>query len=66
MKLSHHPATFGGHRHFGSGDMMVSIYHVTLQDHVSKALNGFLVRSLSGYVIILPGVMAIGIMVVKI
>ena len=66
MKLSHHAATFSGHRHFGSGDMMVSIYHVTLKDHVSKALNGFLVRSLSGYVIILPSLMAIGIMVLKI
>ena len=49
----------GGYRHSGSGDIMVFVCHVTFQDHVIKALNDFMVRNHSRYVIILPGLVAI-------
>ena len=32
LKLSLHPTKFGGHRHCGSGDIMVLTYHVVLQN----------------------------------
>ena len=35
-----HPAT-GGNRHCGSGDIMVLVYHVILQDQVTKGSCGF-------------------------
>ena len=37
LKLYHHSNKLGGHRRCGSGDIMVLIYHVILQDHVIKA-----------------------------
>ena len=36
IKVSYHPAKFGGHRHYGSGDIMIFVGHVILQDHVIK------------------------------
>ena len=33
LKLSIHPAKFDDHRHCGSGDKMVLVCHVILQDH---------------------------------
>ena len=42
------------------GNKMVSVRHVTLQDHLIKALNDFMVRSLSLYVTIVPNLVAIG------
>ena len=42
------------------GNKMVSVRHVTLQDHLIKALNDFMVRSLSMYVTIVPNLVAIG------
>ena len=38
-------AKFCDNRHSGSGDIMAFVYHVTLQDHVIKALNDFTVRN---------------------
>ena len=40
-----HSATFGGHKHTGSGDIIVLVCHVTLQDHVINALFGYIVWS---------------------
>ena len=34
--MSDNPAKFCGHRHCGSGDIMVSVCHVILRDHVIK------------------------------
>ena len=34
-----------GHRHCGSGDMMVLVCHVILQDHVVKGYCDFMARS---------------------
>ena len=36
IKVSYHSAKFSGHRHCGSGNIMVLIYRVILQDHVIK------------------------------
>ena len=45
---------------------MVFICHVTLQDHVIRALYDFMVRISSRLVDILPGVVAIGTVVKEI
>ena len=37
---------FGGHSHSGSRDIIIFVCHVTMQDHVIKALCDFMVRSL--------------------
>ena len=34
--MSYHPAKFGGLRHFDSEDIVISVCHVILQDHVIK------------------------------
>ena len=44
MLLVFHVKTkFGGHRHCVSGDIIVHICHMTLQDHMIKALFDFMV-----------------------
>ena len=45
---------------------MVFVSHMTLQDHVIRALNNFMVRSHSRYVTTLPRSVAVGIATVKI
>ena len=42
LMVSYHPAKFGGNRHFGSEDVMVSICHVISQDHVIQASCDFI------------------------
>ena len=44
ITVSYHPTKFGGHRHFGSGDMFL-VYHVISQDHVIKRLCDFMEES---------------------
>ena len=34
LKVSHHPATFCGRRHCGSGDIMVLVCHVISPNHL--------------------------------
>ena len=34
--MSNHPSKFGGHGHYGSGDVIVLVCHVILQDHSIK------------------------------
>ena len=46
--------------------MMVFVSHVTLQDHMIKALYDFMIRSLSRYITILSSLVAIDIVVVEI
>ena len=48
------------------GNIMLFFSHVTLQDHMIKALNYFIVRSPSRYATILTSVVVIGTVVVKI
>ena len=45
---------------------MIFVCHVTLQDHVIKVKNDFMVRCLSKYVTILSRLVAIGILVEEI
>ena len=42
MKVSYHSAKFGGHMHCGSGNIMVLVGHVILQDHVIKGSSDFI------------------------
>ena len=44
---SNRPARFGYHRHCGSGDILVLVYHVILQDHVTKGSTDFTHRNSS-------------------
>ena len=46
--------------------MMVYVCHVTLQNHVIKVLNNFMVRSPSRYVTTLPSLVAIDTVAVEI
>ena len=34
FKVPHHPTKFNGHRHCGSGDIVVLVSHVISRDHV--------------------------------
>ena len=45
MKLIYHPAKFGDHSHSVSRDIMVFDPHMTIQDHMFKALYDFMVWS---------------------
>ena len=47
IKLNYHPTQSGGHKHSGSGDTIVFVCHVTLEDHVIKASHDFMGRSVS-------------------
>ena len=40
--VSYNPAKFSGHRYRGSGNTMVSVCHVILQEHVIKGLCHFI------------------------
>ena len=40
--VSEHPAKSGGERHYGSGDIMVLVYHLIWQDHVTKGSCSFI------------------------
>ena len=42
-----YPAKFGGHKYSGSEGTIIFLCHVTLQVHVVKVLNDFMVRSSS-------------------
>ena len=44
--VSHTPAKSGGHRHHGSGDIMVLVCHVILQDLAIKGFHDFMGSSL--------------------
>ena len=43
IKVNYHPSMFGGHNYSGNGDIMVFVCHLTLQDHMIKALYNFMV-----------------------
>ena len=47
MKISYHPAKFGGHRLSDSSDIVVLVCQVISQDHVIKGSCDFNGRSLS-------------------
>ena len=66
MKVSYYPAKFGSQRDYSSGDIMVSVCPVAIQDHVVKALNYSMVRSPSRHVTILPSLVTIRAILVEI
>ena len=66
MKASYHSAKFGGHQHCGSGDIVVLVCHVILQDHMINGSCDFMSRSPSREVTILPSLGAIGTLIVEI
>ena len=45
IKVDYHPAKFDSHRYCSSGDMMILVCHVILQDHVIKGACDFMDRS---------------------
>ena len=63
--VCHHLAKFGGHRYCSSRYMFL-ICDVTLQNQMIEAINDFMVRSSSRYVIILPSLVTIDNLVVEI
>ena len=58
-QVSDHPVTFCGERHSGIEGIMVFVFQVTLEDHLMKVLNDFIVRGSASYVTILPSLVAI-------
>ena len=36
LTVFHHPAKFGGHWHYGRGDVIILICHLILQYHLSE------------------------------
>ena len=53
-------------RDTGSGDIMIFVCYLTLQYHMIKALNDFMVKKLSMYITILPSLVAISTVIVDI
>ena len=66
VMTKHELARFGGHRHCDSGDIMILVCRVILQDNVIKRSYDFIGRSLSRQVKILPRLVAIGTLIVEI
>ena len=64
--VSHTPTKFGGHKHHCSGYIMVLVYYVISQDHVTKGSSKFIRRSPLELVTILPSLKTIGIVVEEI
>ena len=56
--VSHQPDKFGGHRHCGSGDIMILVCHVILQGHMIKESCDSTLRRPSRQVTILPSFVA--------
>ena len=56
--VSHQPDKFAGHRHCGSGDIMILVCHVILQDHLIKGSCDSTPRRPSRQVTIFPSFVA--------
>ena len=57
---------FGGHNHSGSGDIKISVCHMTLQDNIIRALCNFIVRSSSRQVAVLSKFVTISTVMMEI
>ena len=66
IKRSHNPAKISGHRKFGSRGVMFFVCHMTLQDHMIKALYEFMVRNPPKYFTILTSLIAIVTVILEI
>ena len=60
------PGKIGGHKHRGSGDIMVLSCHVILEDHVMIGPYDFLGKKPSSWITILPSWVAIDTVVAEI
>ena len=65
LKRSHHITKFDGHRHCGSGDIVVLVCHIISQDYVIKWSCDFMDESPLKPVIILRSSVAIATLVVE-
>ena len=65
LVLSFTPTQFGDHKHCGSGDIMVLVSRVSLQEHMTKGLSN-MGRGPSRLVTILPSLVVIGILILEI
>lgn len=63
--MCRHPFKFDGLRNCGIADVLVLFSRVTLQNHVTKVFNDFIVRSSARYVNILPNLATIGTVAVE-
>ena len=66
MRMSYHPAMFGGYSHSSSEVIMNVNYHVTLQDHVVKGSCDCLDGSSLWSVTTFACLVVIGVVVVEI
>ena len=66
LNVCNHPALFSGQSHCGNRDIMYSVCHVTLKNYVIKGSYDFMEGSSSSHVATLPGLVAIGIVIVEI
>ena len=66
LKVSYQPAKFGGDKHFGSEDIMVSVSLVILEDHVIKGSCDFMCKSPPTKVIIQLSLVALETAVLEI
>ena len=46
LKVSHYSGKFGGHKHCGSGDIILLVCHAISQDHTTKGLSNYGWKSL--------------------
>ena len=65
IKVSYLSAKCRGHRHSGSGDIMVLVCYMILQNHTIKQSYNFMGRSPSRCATILPSLAAIATLVVE-
>ena len=65
-KVNNNLTKYGGNKHCFVRDIMVLVCHVALQDKVIKVLYGFMVRSPSRYLTILPRLLAIATEIVEV
>ena len=48
LMMNHHATKIGGHRHCGSGDIMILVCHMILQDHVIKCCSSLWLEASKG------------------
>ena len=48
LMINHHATKIGGHRHCGSGDIMILVCHMILQDHVIKCCSSLWLEASKG------------------
>ena len=65
LKINNQPTKFGGHKRYGSGDMMILVCHVISQDHMIKRSCDCMGRSPLKQVTMLQSLVAIATLLVE-